>query len=272
MRLCPLESDSWGRSRREGPDAGFRVPVAPRWTTLASLVPGAGAFRVRNIPGRIVTRNARSGLAGLIPLTICPPGLGWTSVRGREIIAGSMRPRSLLPVSLALVALVACRDPDAPRPVSELESPPAEGAPVRPLTTRDDPATDARPVATSRPVPPGAPDPAESAISDLARLARYVFREMRLADQACPFTNPLHDPLSFIFHIEVQGGRMTQVHLSKAGRLVGPGVEPMSEVPPELAAYAACLKPRLQALTMDPAPPDGPYQPEYSYPGHQSGR
>ena len=189
-------------------------------------------------------------------------------MRGREIIAGSMRPRSLLPVSLALVALVACRDPDAPRPVSELESPPAEGAPVRPLTTRDDPATDARPVATSRPVPPGAPDPAESAISDLARLARYVFREMRSSDVACSFVNPLHDPVSFAFHIEVSGGRMTTAHLAWVGTRVGEEIRPLPAVPPELTAYAECLRPVLEAVRMDPAPADGVYQPEYSYPGH----
>jgi hypothetical protein len=100
-------------------------------------------------------------------------------------------------------------------------------------------------------------------------VARYVFREMRRAEEACPFTNPLHDPLSFVFHIEVQGGRMTEVHLSKAGRRVGEEIEPLSQAPPELVAYAACLKPRLEAVVMDPAPPDGPYQPEYSYPGHQ---
>ena len=188
-----------------------------------------------------------------------------------------MSMRSPLSALVLVLALVACRDSNAPRPATVFATPTPGSA--QPLTSRA-PATPVTPVtlppAASAPaanaLPLGAPDPAEAGISGLARVARYVFREMRLADQACPFTNPLHDPLSFIFHIEVQGGRMTQVHLSKAGRLVGPGVEPMSEVPPELAAYAACLKPRLQALTMDPAPPDGPYQPEYSYPGHQSGR
>ena len=40
----------------------------------------------------------------------------------------------------------------------------------------------------------------------------------------------------------------------------------------EALAYAACLAPRLQAVTMEPSPSDGTYQPEYSYPGHSRGQ
>ena len=76
----------------------------------------------------------------------------------------------------------------------------------------------------------------------------------RLAEADCPFANPLHDPLSFVFHIEVQGGRMTEVHLAWAGRRVGDQIEPLRPRAAELDAYAACLAPRLEAVVMDPAP------------------
>ena len=193
-----------------------------------------------------------------------------------------MRLRPLATVLLLLVALVACRDPDAPRPVSVLPTPtPGGGAASsgltgsRPLSTRDDPGRDVRPVAPTPPPPPtaaaalpsGAPDPAEAGIPDLARVARYVFREMRTGQHVCSFTNPLRDPISFAFHIEARGGRMTEVHLAWAGVRHADDMHRLQPPPPELGAYVQCLAPRLQAVVMDPAPADGAYQPEYSYPG-----
>jgi len=195
-----------------------------------------------------------------------------------------MRLRTLLLVPLLLVALVACRDPDAPRPVSVLPTPSpggdaasSGGMAARPLSTRDDAARDVRPVAptpTPAPpslLPPGAPDPSEAGISDLARLARYVFREMRVAQGVCSFVNPLRDPVSFALHIEVRAGRMTEVHLAWAGVRHADDIHRLEPPPPELRAYVECLTPRLQAVAMEPAPVDGTYQPEYSYPGHTAG-
>jgi len=171
-----------------------------------------------------------------------------------------------------LVPGMACSR-DEPRPATVFSTPTPGSAP--PLSSRQN-STPATPVtlppAASAPptaaVPFGLPDPAEPGISGLARVARYVFREMRLAEADCPFTNPLHEPLSFVFHIAVVDGRMTQVHLARAGRHVGNEIETLPAAPPELTAYAACLGPRLEALVMDPPPEDGVYQPEYSYPGH----
>ena len=184
-----------------------------------------------------------------------------------------MRLRTLLPVPLTLVALIACRDSNAPRPVNVFPTPSSESTVSRPLSTRDDQARDVRPVAPTPPaapaLPPGVPDPAEAGISDLARLARYVFREMRVGQDVCSFTNPLHDPVSFAFHIEVQGGRMAETHLAWAGARVGDELQRLQPPPPELTTYAECLIPRLQAVVMDPPPADGAYQPEYSYPGHR---
>lgn len=171
-----------------------------------------------------------------------------------------------------LVAGVACSR-DAPRPATVFATATPGAAP--PLSSRQ-PATPATPVtlppAASAPpataLPLGLPDPAEPGISGLARVARYVFREMSLAEADCPFANPLHEPLSFVFHITVADGRMTRVHLARAGRRVGDQIETLGTAPSELTAYAACLAPRLEALVMDPPPEDGIYQPEYSYPGH----
>jgi hypothetical protein len=172
-----------------------------------------------------------------------------------------------------LVALVACRDPDAPRPVNVLPTASPGAVASHPLSTRDDPPRDVRPVApTPTPAPalaPGLPDPAEAGISDLARLARYVFREMQESQYVCSFTNPLHDPVSFAFHVEVQGGRIAEVHLAWAGVRVGEEVQRLQPPPPELSGYLECLVPRLESVVMDPAPADGAYQPEYSYPGHR---
>jgi hypothetical protein len=188
-----------------------------------------------------------------------------------------MSTRYILPGLLLVFPLVGCRDPDAPRPVTDLPPPPTDSVPVRPLSSRDDRPKDTRPVATARPeaavrpLPPGVPDPAEPGIPDLARLARYVFREIRANEEACSFANPLHDDISFAFHIEVQGGRMTTAHLAWIGTRVGEEVRPLPAAPPELVAYVECLRPLLQAVRMDPTPADGVYQPEYSYPGHPTG-
>jgi len=124
------------------------------------------------------------------------------------------------------------------------------------------PATDA--------LPAGVPDPAEPAISDLARLARYVFREMQRHEQACTLHNPFHDTLSFTIETEVKGGRIVSVRVGEAGLESGGETRPVPEgkPPAELVAYVDCLRPVLEAISMAPAPADGPYSPEYAYPGH----
>jgi hypothetical protein len=193
----------------------------------------------------------------------------------RGIIEASMRVLTVILLPPVLMALAACRDPNAPRPVSVLPTPSSQGGETRPLSSHDEAERDVRPVAptprTAPALPPGVPDPAEPGISDLARLARYVFREMRLAQDACPFANPLEDPISFAFHIDVQGGAIASAHLAWVGVRHGEEIHQI-EAPPELTAYAECLAPRLEAVTMAPAPADDVYKPEYSYPGRAGGR
>jgi hypothetical protein len=159
------------------------------------------------------------------------------------------------------VTFAACSDRDAPRPVTNRESP-APATPARPAAEP--------PVAAS--ADPN--DPAEPGIPDLARLARYVFRTMQIHEDVCPLENPFRETLHFAFMIEVKGGRMTRVALSEVAVQDSRGRRALSlaKRPPEVAGYLSCLEPQLKVVVMSPAPADGLYEPAYSFGGQPSGR
>ena len=159
------------------------------------------------------------------------------------------------------VALAACSDRDAPRPVTNLGSP----APAHPARPAAEPAV----AASADPN-----DPGEPGIPDLARLARYVFRTMQIHEEVCPLENPFRETLHFAFMIEVKGGRMTRVALSEVAVQDSRGRRALSlaKRPPEVAGYLACLEPHLKSVVMSPAPADGLYEPAYSFGGQPSGR
>ena len=163
------------------------------------------------------------------------------------------RPLTLL---AALLAAAACTDRDAPRPVPVPDERAAAAAPPSVAVDPD--------------------DPAEPGISDLARLARYVFQAMQRHEEVCPFGNPFRDRLHFAMAIEVRGGRMARVGLGHVGLEPAAGGEArtltQAEWPRELTGYVACLAPHLRAVTMAPAPADGAYEPEYSFSGSSAGR
>jgi hypothetical protein len=168
-----------------------------------------------------------------------------------------------------LLAAFACSDRDAPRPVPV----PDQGAAgdTQPLSSRETPPGTAPSSAVSDP-----DDPAEPGISDLARLARYVFRTMQRHEEVCSLANPFRDRLHFALQIEVKGGRMARVALGRVG-LEPPGAEEALTLarvrwPPELPAYVACLAPHLKAVTMAPAPVDGKYEPVYTFAGQPTGK
>jgi hypothetical protein len=133
----------------------------------------------------------------------------------------------------------------------------------------------AAPAASAETTAPADPDdPAEPGITDLARLARYVFRAMQEHEAVCSLENPFRDKLSFAFAIDVAGGRITRVGVAEAAIEAPLGRLALlkRQWPPELPAYVACLAPHLQAIVMDPAPADGAYQPFYSYAGRPGGQ
>lgn len=162
--------------------------------------------------------------------------------------------RHAAPLALIL-ALAACGDRDAPRRVNSLGSPPSSAAPP-PAAASADPD-----------------DPAEPGISDLTRLARYVFRTMRDHEAVCPIENQYRDTLHFAFAVDVAGGRMTRVGLAEVGfeGPSGPHSLPKAVWPRELVGYVGCLAPHLEAVQMRPAPADGGYQPFYSFAGRPDG-
>jgi hypothetical protein len=158
------------------------------------------------------------------------------------------------------LGLSACSDRDAPRPVSDLGSPPAAGS--RP----------AAPPAVAATADPN--DPAEPGIPDLARLARYVFRTMQRHEDACPVQNPFRDSLHFAFAIEVVGGRMARVSLGEVAVEGSAGKRSLRQAqwPDALVGYVTCLTPHLKEVVMSPAPADGAYEPVYSFGGQPEGK
>jgi len=113
------------------------------------------------------------------------------------------------------------------------------------------------------------PDPTEPGLSDLARVARYLFREMQRRETECRSDNPYADTLAYRLRVRVVGSRFADVELAGARLTVGERsttLEP-GEWPVSLSSYVACLRPFLQELEMSPAPADGVYEPEYGLPG-----
>ncbi len=173
--------------------------------------------------------------------------------------------RRLLILAL-LLAAAACTDRDAPRPV------PVPDQKVGADTLSSHGGT---PPAASAPTA-DPDDPAEPGISDLARLARYVFRTMQGHEEVCPFDNPFRDRLHFALEIEVKSGRVARVGLGHVG------VEPEGAReartlakggwPRELTTYVACLEPHLKSVVMAPSPADGSYEPVYSFSASPAGR
>jgi hypothetical protein len=184
-----------------------------------------------------------------------------------------MKARSATLAVLSLV-LAGCSDGDAPRPVSDLASPPPATDTLRPLSSRE---TAAAPAAAPPTAPGSDPDdPAEPGISDLARLARYVYRTMQRHEEVCPFGNPFRDRLHFALAVEVSGGRMARVGVGHVGLEPAAGgaartLKP-AQWPRELVAYVACLEPHLKTVAMSPAPADGTYEPVYSFGENATGR
>jgi len=169
-----------------------------------------------------------------------------------------MRRLALLPL---LLVAVSCTDRDAPKPVPVPEEGTRAAAPS--LSATPPPAVDPD-------------DPAEAGISDLARLARYVFKTMQAHQEVCPFDNPFRERLHFALAIDVKGGRIARVGLGNVGVEPAGGTQARTlakaQWPREITGYVTCLGPHLEAVEMDPAPADGSYDPAYAFGGRADGR
>jgi hypothetical protein len=162
----------------------------------------------------------------------------------------------LLFAVVSLLLLLSCTDRDAPKPV---------------------PVPRARAAAPSPTASPADPDdPAEPGISDIARLARYVFKSMQAHQEVCPFDNPFRERLHFGLAVDVKAGRITRVGLGSVGVEPAAGADARTlarpKWPRELAGYVTCIGPHLEAVEMDPAPADGSYEPAYTFSGRADGR
>jgi len=115
--------------------------------------------------------------------------------------------------------------------------------------------------------PAGAPsvDPRAPSISPLARLSRLIFARMRSSQ--CVARTGFAEDLSYAMAVTVKGGKVTGATLGSVttGRPEGGGRElAAKEIPAGLRSYFACLKPELQAMTLEPPVADGSYKTVFS--------
>lgn len=105
-------------------------------------------------------------------------------------------------------------------------------------------------------------DPAAAGISEIARISRYVFREMSLRQTTCGALPVAPGRFDWTLRVEVKGGRVADVRLSNAAVVQGGLARPLAsaEWPAGLRARVDCLSPYLRAMDMAPAPADGVYE------------
>jgi len=134
---------------------------------------------------------------------------------------------------------------DAPSAAPPFAAIPAHGAPPRPAE---------------------APAPEADGISDLARISRYVFAEMRARASTCQREPLPPGRFDYTYEVTVRGGRVTRgrlVHVSLAAPQ-GAGTLERSKWPATLETSLTCLLPFLQAMPMKPFPADGVYETRFS--------
>jgi hypothetical protein len=109
-------------------------------------------------------------------------------------------------------------------------------------------------------------DPRARGLPDLARISRYVFREMQLRQEECGLAAPLETAVDYAIGVEVAGGTVASAQLAAVEVTVAGVKLPLSKEqwPPELARRIACLEPHLRKMSMAPAPADGRYQTRFS--------
>jgi hypothetical protein len=109
-------------------------------------------------------------------------------------------------------------------------------------------------------------DPAEQGLSDLARISRYVFREMRLREAACRGSTSLPGRVAYTLVVDVEGGKVTGASIGSAEiEQAGVGTALSEDRWPQgLVEKVDCLRPYLTRMEMAPAPADGRYRARFA--------
>lgn len=149
-------------------------------------------------------------------------------------------------LSLAALAGIAACGPGEPRPASAPEGTGRVSAP-----------------AASRPDDPEAPG-----LTDLARLSRYVFREMQRRGECAPEA-ATSGRLDYTLELAVEGGRIASAKLVGVSAELGGFAAPLlpERWPRSLVDSVGCLEPHLQALRLATPPADGVYESHFSLGG-----
>jgi hypothetical protein len=108
--------------------------------------------------------------------------------------------------------------------------------------------------------------PDADGISDLARISRYVFAEMRARASTCSREPLPPGRFDYTYEVTVRGGRVTRGRLVQVSAATAEGVVTLerSKWPAALETSLNCNLPFLQAMPMKPSPADGVYETLFS--------
>ncbi len=112
------------------------------------------------------------------------------------------------------------------------------------------------------------PDPGATGISDLARVSRYVFREMARRGGECRVSTPPPQDIEYTVEVTVADGNVAEARLV-AARPAGAGSGlplPPEQWPPQLGQLVACMRPYLVTMEMAQPPADGVYETRFMAP------
>lgn len=104
-------------------------------------------------------------------------------------------------------------------------------------------------------------DPSEPGISDLARLARHVFKVMAARQRECAIKGLPPGRLSYQIDVEVREGRIAAASLGGVSAMSSREPVPLArpDWPVPILEFVRCLEPHLVGLALAPAPADGAY-------------
>lgn len=112
--------------------------------------------------------------------------------------------------------------------------------------------------------------PDEAGIPEIARVSRYVYREMN-ARPECDLVGLPSGRYDYVYDVTVSKGRITSARLNGVALLGGGGPQALGppQWPPALEKRIGCLLPHLKRIEMAPAPADGVYATRFVASGKQ---